>query len=759
MQKNIDETFIQSLKKKKIKVISFDIFETLAFRDVADPKEIFKKVGKKQYVKEIFSDANIFKLARIEAEKNARKKYAHLEEVTLQQIYEQLPLESKQRNKILDLEIKQEYKSLYINPQIKRWIDLAIKYKKQIIFISDMYLSTSQIEHLVMSKLDSYAEISKLFVSNEHQATKATGKLFQVVLDSLKISNDEIFHIGDNFHIDIEMAKSKNIATLFYNHDKYVTDILKIESQYALRSFHKGFHQRKLATISNGYTQDKERFFFNLGASVFGPVLWEFSHWLIDIAKQQKVTQINCIMREGRIFKKFIEKLDNDLDINLVYASRKSTFLPSIDTANNSFDVHHYRKLTIKDFYELFRLNITDTFIDSHKTVLFSEASDYVLDGKNLMQIVIEEFKDKKEQIDSTILEAKEHFLSYLEDLNYHDNSISLDFGGSGTVLKNIQNILPLKKRHKINALFYIHDSGVKKLSDSHFISFLSPNDFNTREIELIRRSHELIESLFNGEVGTTLDYQSINGSIVPVLDKADTSIKSISEAFNKGIESFFRVSKETKLKANSFSKKDILAILARLIDLPVKDEAAYLGDLYQNESFKDENIKTIICKENLDFINEIGIQEAYYSFSKEFSFQVGKISWMQGAITRLDSSFIQNIKGIKSKSVNANAIEKIFDLLNTDNIYIYGAGQFAKELLPEISQKGIDIKGFMDNRAKLGEFDFENYRVKTIDDYTLLDNDTIVIASTVFVDEIVKVIQKYSSTHQIKINIISQTS
>ena len=142
--------------------------------------------------------------------------------------------------------------------------------------------------------------------------------------------------------------------------------------------------------------------------------------------------------------------------------------------------------------------------------------------------------------------------------------------------------------------------------------------------------------------------------------------------------------------------------------------------------------------------------------FSKEISFQVGKISWIQGVITRLDESFIQNVKGIKSKSINANAIEKIFTLLDTEHIYIYGAGQFAKELLPEISQMEIEIKGFMDSRAKLGEFNFENYQVKTIDDYTLSDNDTIIIASTVFVDEIVKTIQQYAQTNKRKIKIIT---
>lgn len=756
MNTNLEHLFIQKLNNDTIKVVSFDIFDTLAFRKVANPKEIFKQVGKKKIVKNIFGSANIFRLARIEAEKSARKKYSRYEEITLRQIYEQLPLNEKQINKILKLEIQQEYKNLYINPHIKRWIDLAINSGKQIIFISDMYLNSKQIEYLVFSKLHLQTKRFKLFVSNEHQATKATGKLFDIVLKRLQISGNAVLHVGDNAYSDVEMAISKNIETLLYNHDSYTQEMLELEAHYMAKYLNLANSQRKLASIHNPYTSQKQRFFFNFGASVFGPILWKFSHWIIGIAQERGITQINCIMREGKLFKKCIDKLKSGVNTNLVYASRKSTFLPSIDIHSNRFDFHHYRKLSIGDFYELFHLPITNDFVKTHKNLLFNRSISMQQGQNSLQQIVIDDFMSRKDQISKEIKKAKSSFIDYLKSINYHANSITLDFGGSGTVLRNIENIVSSQQKHKINALFYIHESGIQKLSGSHFISFLSPDDFDTKKIELIRRSHEIIEALFNGDNATTLDYKKERNGISPVLAAKNLDSNDTAKAFREGIEMFFDLALATKLKPKSFSLKDILNILTRVIELPHPQEALYLGNLYQEESFSDKTSKPIINENDLASIKNMGIESSFYSLCKDISFQAGDICWVQGTITQLDPSFLQQFYRVKTKGTNSDAIDNIAKNLKSDMVYIYGAGQFAKELLPKLREQNIIIKGFIDSRAKLGTFTFENYLVKSIDDYVLNDNDTIIIASTIFADEITKTIHQYSQTCNINITIVN---
>jgi len=305
------------------------------------------------------------------------------------------------------------------------------------------------------------------------------------------------------------MAASKKLETLFYNHDSYIQEMLELEAHYMDKYLNLANGQRKLASIHNPYISQKQRFFFNFGASVFGPILWKFSNWIIDITQKHGITQINCIMREGKLFKKCIDKLKSGVDANLVYASRKSTFLPSVDIHSNRFDFHHYRKLSIGDFYDLFHLPITNNFVKTHKDLLFYQSVSIQQGQNSLQKIIIDDFMNRKDQISKEIIKTKSIFIDYLKSINYHANSIALDFGGSGTVLRNIENIVSSQQKHKINALFYIHESGIQKLNGSHYISFLSPDDFDTKKIELIRRSHEIIEALFNGDNATTIDYKT----------------------------------------------------------------------------------------------------------------------------------------------------------------------------------------------------------------------------------------------------------
>jgi hypothetical protein len=95
----IEQKFNDILENKNIKVVSFDIFDTLAFRKVANPVDIFFKVGKYKYVKDIFQTPDNFKLYRINAEKMARSLNKELEDITFDLIYEQTFFNKKAKKK------------------------------------------------------------------------------------------------------------------------------------------------------------------------------------------------------------------------------------------------------------------------------------------------------------------------------------------------------------------------------------------------------------------------------------------------------------------------------------------------------------------------------------------------------------------------------------------------------------------------------------------------------------------------------------
>ena len=134
-------TEIINLVKNK-KVISFDIFDTLLFRNVAKPVDIFKIM--ENILKNKYGIIDFTK-KRIEAESNARK-LATNGEANFDEIYIQMEKEIKDKsiiNEIKKLEKEKEYEFMTQNPFMKRIFDYCIENNKKIMLISDMYLESS----------------------------------------------------------------------------------------------------------------------------------------------------------------------------------------------------------------------------------------------------------------------------------------------------------------------------------------------------------------------------------------------------------------------------------------------------------------------------------------------------------------------------------------------------------------------------------------------------------------------------------------
>jgi predicted HAD superfamily hydrolase len=750
------------LENKDIKIISFDIFETLVFRKVSSPKDIFKKVGQKDFVKKIFQDDFTFLQYRIEAEKKARIDYSYNEDITLEEIYEKLPLTNTQKEIILNIELEEENNSLFINKEIEEFIELAIKYDKKIIFISDMYLTSDKLKKIVFAKLKNISDY-KIFVSNEHKATKSSGKLFIKVKNNLKLDFCEILHIGDNEYSDINMAKTLGINVLHYNHDKYMSEIFRLESKYLKRSLPTLNNFRILSSLKNSFLSEKERFFFNIGASIFGPALWDFSNWIIDIANKKNISQINCLMREGRLFSKYISKLDKNLEVNLIYASRKSTFLPSIvieDLEKEGFNFYNYRKFTIRNFYDLFDLKIRENFIIQNGDAFLKDANTIYLNEINLLDLIAKDVNSRIEKIKNNIVTQKKIFQKYLKQLNFKNNSILIDFGGTGSINQNINKILG-EENNNTHILFYMHESGYNKLLKSVTHSFLP---FEKKDIEMIRRTPEIFEILFNGNFQTTISYVEENGIVVPKTELPHTYINEMKEiiyAFDKGIDSFFDIAIQNNLGKNIFKRDELLQILSRVIELPTKIEANYLGKLYHDEGYGNVLVDNLISQNDIDFISK-NLEKAYTSFKSSLSYKVGEISWIQGTIVNIDSEFLKNMNGYRQKGVNSGSIYKILNILEENkkikSVYIYGVGQFYHELKSYLREMNINIKGLIDSRAKFSNINMDGFKVNYIEECSFYQDDVIIVSSAVYALEITDLIKKYKSSQNsnIRISIIN---
>ena len=176
--------------------VSFDIFDTLVLRKVSEPKKLFLLMEQK-YALPGFCEN------RVLAEHKARETIRG--DVTIEEIYRFYPgITSEDILEYSKRELEAELEVCMPNLNMMEFYRECLK-RKKVVLLSDMYFQGDKIvEILRKCRIDGYEH---LYVSCDEKATKRSGKLFRLVLDDLKISCDNLMHIGNELMADYVCAK------------------------------------------------------------------------------------------------------------------------------------------------------------------------------------------------------------------------------------------------------------------------------------------------------------------------------------------------------------------------------------------------------------------------------------------------------------------------------------------------------------------------------------------------------------------------
>ena len=200
----------------------FDIFDTVIGRRVQKPADIFRLMSTRLLADhpDVPHDvAENFHDLRRKAESDARRQSA-AEDINFDDIYDKLAatcsLSKAQRDFLQTFEFRLELENTRpIHANVRQIHDL-LQHGEHVIFISDMYLQSKYIKHLLAKALPVFAELP-LYVSNECGLLKQTGSLFKYVLEKENIPPEKLVHRGDNPVADLEMPRSLGIGTNFYD--------------------------------------------------------------------------------------------------------------------------------------------------------------------------------------------------------------------------------------------------------------------------------------------------------------------------------------------------------------------------------------------------------------------------------------------------------------------------------------------------------------------------------------------------------------
>ncbi|EHK7226071.1 HAD-IA family hydrolase, partial [Escherichia coli] len=371
--------FSKFVNDSAIKIISFDIFDTLVYRPTEVPIDVFKFLETKMLhisngVAENFS--RIRHVSEVEARNEKDSK-----EVTLDEIYDKIKefykLDRETINNMKWAEVEYETKIIKPRPAGKKLWDIAKKTGKPIYIISDMYLPKDAILNIL--KINGYDGFEKVYISNEYGVSKKEGGLFDLVINESGVSPNNILHIGDNNISDNKEPKARGIKTyrLIRSIDRLRSSEVyskiypeKIGNNELSRSLLAGLTAQKIFDSEIDPGAKKSHFYgdpVNLGYAGIGPFVSAFMLWLGRKAKQDNISHLYFLSREGWLLKQVydvIHKDDKDVpSTTYLYASRRATRVASLRTLSDviSLSSHPYQgNITVGTLLEdRFGINVT----------------------------------------------------------------------------------------------------------------------------------------------------------------------------------------------------------------------------------------------------------------------------------------------------------------------------------------------------------------------------------------------------------------
>lgn len=309
--------------RRGIRMLSLDCFDTLLWRDVHAPADLFA----------VLDGVTVDQRKTAEARARKSRLLAHHAsgEVTLREIYAALLPDATEaeREAYVVREIDAEARHCHAFGPTVELMRAAKRQGLPIAIVSDTYLERDQLADLIRRAAgDEVADmIDHIFCSCEHRTAKGEG-LFEVLLSTTGMRAHRILHIGDNPHADAAAGARHGLGTLhLVQFDEATIHRLRQEKIVGamVMPATAGFQTHRAAVaIGEPQLDDPAS---TLGHGVLGPVLSTFAGWLAAEADALQATRggkvhLLFVMRDGYLPRETFNAMMPDRPTHAVEISR-----------------------------------------------------------------------------------------------------------------------------------------------------------------------------------------------------------------------------------------------------------------------------------------------------------------------------------------------------------------------------------------------------------------------------------------------------
>lgn len=624
--------------KKKIdesKVVSFDVFDTLLFRKVNEPEDIFDIVGNKFQIKN-FRNLRTKQQYNASIEVHEKYGYPHSD---INEIYDYISAHSDldiSWDDVKKYEIEVETNTLVGNDDIRQIFEYAKSCGKRIVATTDMYLLADTI--LRFLKISGFEGFNKVYCSADIHKAKFNGELFDYVKKAENVEYNEIFHIGDNAVADVKIPLEKGIEAFQYvkycDADKYkeVNDTCIDRGLFKILS------------------DESRGFWYNLGVEVGGPLYMGAVSWLSEKVKGKKVF---FLARDGYNMYNVFKKM-GITESEYLYTSRRALILAGI-TELNKTDRDELPPYTLGQTVKevLNYLCVPCESIKNLHKAGFKSFDDRIETYEELQKFKELYIYDRDVFLERCKEERKNAIAYFKSKGAFDNNAVLFDCGWSGSsqyLFEKLKKAAGIKNNSKF---YYFGITNTAKshrqLRGLHYESYL--DEYVTNNYV---KGHEAMFELFFSAPHEATFYYNENGSVFE-----NNSFEQGKEQLALGIEDYLGLgmaySKEYGIR---YSSEEAISHLMRLILNPTDEEAKTIGNLSNVDSFTKIEGRNV-C---MAYLEEKDIQ----------STQLPNIFWIEGLLARKDigediKKKVALIKGIEyPKKENCEYhLEQLADLEN----------------------------------------------------------------------------------------------
>ena len=420
------------------KVVSFDLFDTLAIRNISSFEGALKLVDARFREKGINIPNFVNKRLKTEKElsfDNAPK---------LGEIYSEVLKDvgefSFSADELAGIEFEVDKNLIEARRDVVDLLNELVKKNKLIYITSDSYYTKEQISQIL--ERIGVASVTDVLISCEYGTSK-TGNLFE----ELKAVSGEadILHVGDDIVADIKSAKRHGINTFqIYSAAELLELVggLKLsETENSLSDQIKvGMFVANLFNSPFQFEDDEKRIHAedakDVGYLFCAPMIMDFTKWFEEESKDAGNTNRWLCARDGYLLKRLYEIMFPSQKAEYFYTSRISAIRAGVDS--------------IADIEYVDGMKFSGECEENLK-IRFGISAD-VLDTADIDNGQEGLLKYSKAILDN-LKSKKENNLKYIDKLDAEDGSISLfDFVAKGTCQMYIQRLT----QNPIKGLYFL---------------------------------------------------------------------------------------------------------------------------------------------------------------------------------------------------------------------------------------------------------------------------------------------------------------